>query len=220
MAYVDPNDNILKWENGDVVTPQAAKMNMHLDSVGTVTNALRRRGTYTVNNIPERTALVNTIGASNISNSNPLMVWRANADAGKRLEYTENGGTWHYVKTSQEVIDTGWVECPTSTGYDKQGSHGFLVRRIDDQVFIRWGVSATGMSAGSSNYDVATLPNSTFYPIGETYCLGISNSAARTSGARVVIIPDGKIQVRNGTTGGGYVLAAEGSSWFVGPNTP
>lgn len=133
MAYVDPNDNILKWENGDVVTPQAVKMNMHLDSVGTVTNALRRRGTYTVNNIPERTALVNTIGASNISNSNPLMVWRANADAGKRLEYTENGGTWHYVKTSQDVNDTGWVNITSIT--PQAGEH-FQYRVKDGVVFI------------------------------------------------------------------------------------
>lgn len=155
MAYVDPNDNILKWENGDVVTPQAAKMNMHLDSVGTVTNALRRRGTYTVNNIPERTALVNTIGASNISNSNPLMVWRANADVGKRLEYTENGGTWHYVKTSQDVVTK--VSVPRNTS---QTTSGELWATFDGLVVTAWGTVTCTVSNPVSSVTLGTLPAS------------------------------------------------------------
>lgn len=52
--------------------------------------------------IAARNALVTSIGPANITTSNPLLVWRADAPAGSQYEYSTNGGsTWHTIVTSQ-----------------------------------------------------------------------------------------------------------------------
>lgn len=161
MTYVDPADDILKWEENDVIVSLASKMNMHLDSVGVITRDLKRKGTYQVADVPARTALVNSIGAANISVSNPLFVWRANAATGRKLEYTINGSAWENFPSSE----TSYSTSPTLTA-GTNWSITDVTAEIDNRdILLRFtasyaGTINVGATGNIANQLVATLPDS------------------------------------------------------------
>ena len=71
--------------------------------------------TWRVANVAGRTNIFTAVGPG--STADPVMVWRADAPAGRQLEYnvtSDNAvANWHYVPTSQE--DTGWVNITSIT---------------------------------------------------------------------------------------------------------
>ena len=109
--------------------------------------------TWRVANVAGRTNIFTAVGPG--STANPVMVWRADAPAGRQLEYnvTSNNATanWHYVPTSQD--DTGWVNC-TIDGAGWVNAETVQVRNKGGIVYVR----------GSVHNSTAT-PN-TFHNIG------------------------------------------------------
>lgn len=66
---------------------------------------------HKVANTTQRAAAYATHGASA---ANPLFVWRTDAPNGRELEYTKNGSTWYYVKTSEDTM-TSMVQRGTAS---------------------------------------------------------------------------------------------------------
>lgn len=166
---------------------------------------------WNVANITGRTNLFNLIGASA---SRPLYVHRQDAPVGRQLEYNRTTSNvtdnWHYVKTSED--DTGWVQCPTISPFQPQGSSSFRVRRTGNWVSIEWGIAPTGVTANSVQ-DVATVPVG-FRPPSGVYLGAWTNVAAARNAGFVVEAP-GNIQLRTAPTVGGYFLIPSGSGWYL-----
>ncbi len=171
--------------------------------------------TWRVSNEAGRTNIFTAVGPG--STANPVMVWRADAPAGRQLEYnvTSSNATanWHSYSSSQD--DTGWVQCPTLPGFSPQGGSSFRVRRRGKKVNLEWGIAGSGILPNTA-VDVATVPDG-FRPLsgGESHGLCFSNTAGARGTTGLVVSPTGSIQIRTGAVVGGYYLAQSGHSWFV-----
>lgn len=167
---------------------------------------------WKVANVTGRTTIFNAVGPG--TTSNPVIVWRADAPAGRQLEYNVTNSNvtdnWHYVKTSED--DTGWVQCPTISPFQPQGSSSFRVRRTGNWVSIEWGIAPTGVTANSVQ-NVATVPVG-FRPPSGVYLGAWTNVAAARNAGFVVEAP-GNIQLRTAPTVGGYFLIPSGSGWYL-----
>jgi hypothetical protein len=108
----DPNGLVL-FEVGDTLTPLATNLNAMTNSISAAFNTNLR--IWPVANAAGRTAKVTEIGVGNISNAKPLFVWRADATAGRNLEYTVNGSTWLYYSDDRPLIHSSWRAATTQS---------------------------------------------------------------------------------------------------------
>lgn len=154
MATTDKN-GIVRFSDADIITPLAPVLN----SIGSsVSSALDKNARiWNVANTSARSALVAQIGASNISLSSPLFVWRADAATGLNLEYTINGVNWFgYGSTAIPKDDTGWIDLTYEAGYTAGTAKQLRYRIRDGVVYIQGG--ATGPFTSGSYKTVAMLP--------------------------------------------------------------
>ena len=86
------------------------------------------------------------------------------------------------------------------------------VRRIDNVVYLRWGVNGAGIPTNAFT-EVAQLPAG-FYSGSSIYAAGVSNSA--TAPVNISITSAGVMRVQVGSTAGSYYLAADGTCWVMG----
>ena len=150
MATIDPN-GVLFYQDSDNFTPPASLNLAQANLSSLIGNNTRFRR---VANLTARNALVASIGTSNITPDNPLLVWRADAVAGTQLEYTTNGSTWNVLVTNEYLAaqDTGWVDAPLRSGFT-----GFLrVRRIGRVVTMA--STVTGTWAANTTTGIADVP--------------------------------------------------------------
>lgn len=78
------------------------------------------------------------------------------------------------------------------------------------RIWLRGGWAAAGMSVGGL-HNAGQLP-AWAWPDRTYYFHAVSNNAANTSGARCIVYPDGRVQIRPGTSLGTYYLH-DGVSW-------
>ena len=147
MALTSP-DNIWTPDSSDnyaLTTDLAATA----DSIQDAITALRGNNAPTVRvaNVAERTTALADHGTP--TSSNPLIVFRADAGAGREIEYTTNGTTWRSLVAEE---DTGWVNVPTASNT----SGTFIARKLGDLVSIKANVSVT-ISANTTT-TIATVP--------------------------------------------------------------
>lgn len=101
---------------------------------------------HRVANTTARAALASSFSPTT---AKPLFVWRADADAGRQLEYTKNGSTWYSYRSSED--DTGWLDVTLFAGY----TGGMQVRRIGRSVSWRGTITrSAGNFAVGNNYTV------------------------------------------------------------------
>lgn len=151
--------------------------------------------TYKVSSIAARNALVASVGAVNITATNPLVVWRADAAAGSQWEYntTGGGGTWHTVLTSQWFATTeATITIPLAAGYTGSAS----AERIGRVVYLRWSCSST-FAANAAALPLFTVPAGWTPP---------SDTAASMGGTSLYpwtgrVTSAGAVQVRNNHSG-------------------
>ena len=77
----------------DNLTPLAGTFNLVSNATELAIKSSNR--ILSVADVAGRTALVTSTGTANISAEKPLMVWRADAPAGRNYEYTTDGSTWY-----------------------------------------------------------------------------------------------------------------------------
>lgn len=148
MALTSP-DNIWTPDSSDnyaLTTDLAATA----DSVQDAITALRGNNAPTVRvaNVAERNAALADHGTP--TTSNPLIVFRADAGAGRELEYTTNGTVWRTLVAEE---DTGWVDLTLTNGWSVQSGRSPQVRRLNGVVYMQ------GHVTGGSDTLIANLPN-------------------------------------------------------------
>lgn len=97
---------------------------------------------------------------SGISKSNPLIVYRQNAAAGRELEISTNGKS--FTTVNPPVENTGWQKTflNMSSGWKNHGSTSQTkIRRIGDRVFMNLYITRTGGTISSSN--IGNVKNTT-----------------------------------------------------------
>ena len=147
MATIDSN-GVLFYQDSDNFTPPASLNLAQSNLSDLLSSGVRFKR---VANTTARTALVSSIGLANITVNNPLFVWRADATAGFRLEYTSNGSGWHTVVTSEQ--DTGWQSVALAAGYTGTAA----VRKQGNRVYVRWSCS-TSFAANAAALPLFTVP--------------------------------------------------------------
>lgn len=136
--------------------------------------------TWRVANEAGRTNIFTAVGPG--STTNPVMVWRADAPAGRQLEYnvtSNNAATnWHYVPTSQD--DTGWLGVTMSGGWTSAyPDNPISSRLLDGQIFLAGSASPNGTLAANTWANIGSL-NSAHRPFSVTSdtFLGTSSNTA------------------------------------------
>lgn len=114
------------------------------------------------------------------------------------------------TKVGPHVVDTGWVDCPLNPGTTQQGSSLPQVRRIGKVVYMRWGISGTGRTAGTTT-NVFTVPAG-FRPVDWKYFPVISNTVGATG--RTVVRSDGTVQLGTSSSVGAYYIW-DSASWII-----
>lgn len=147
MATIDSN-GVLFYQDSDNFTPPVS-LNLAQSNLSDLLAAGVRF--KRVANTTARSALVTSIGLANITADNPLFVWRADATAGFRLEYTSNGSDWYTVVTSEQ--DTGWQPVTLASGYTGTAA----VRKQGNLVYVRWSCS-TSFAANAAALPLFTVP--------------------------------------------------------------
>ena len=150
MATIDSN-GVLFYQDTDSFTPPAS-LNLAQANLSSLLGESPRF--KRVANTTARTALVSSIGLSNITPDNPLLVWRADAAAGSQLEYTTNGTTWNVIVTNAYLAaqDTGWVAATLRPGFT-----GYLrVRRIG--LIVHMESAVTGSLTANTTTGLADIP--------------------------------------------------------------
>ena len=204
MALTSP-DNIWTPDPGDLYHPTVSLGGM-ADSIQDAITALRGNNAPTVRvaNVAERTTALADHGTP--TSSNPLIVFRADAGAGREIEYTTNGTTWRSLVAEE---DTGWVNISIASGFSSQGSQQPQVRRINGIVYTRWGWSNSGMSVSSAYGTIGTIPAG-YRPGLSVYLTPTTHSAASTG--LMVVRDNGGIELRTGNPLGSYFLLP-GTTW-------
>lgn len=185
MATIDSN-GVLFYQDSDNFTPPASLNLAQSNLSDLLSSGVRFKR---VANTTARSALVTSIGLANITADNPLFVWRADATAGFRLEYTSNGSDWHTVVTSEQ--DTGWQSVALAAGYTGTAA----VRKQGNRVYVRWSCS-TSFAANAAALPLFTVPAG---------YLPSSDVAAALGGTSLYpwtgrITSAGAVQVRNNYT--------------------
>ena len=162
MATIDSN-GVLFYQDSDNFNPPAS-LNLAQSNLSSLLGESPRF--KKVANTTARTALVTSIGLVNITADNPLLVWRADAAAGSRLEYTTNGTTWNVLATSEYLAaqDTGWTNVTVGAGYT-----GVIPVQVRNKFgIIYWRGSVTKATAWTSAYQTvipaANIPTWAFAP--------------------------------------------------------
>ena len=142
-----------------------------------------RANTVRVANVSQRAAALADHGAP--STSNPLIVFRADAGAGRELEYTTNGTLWHTVDAN-EPEDTGWVNIPTASYV--QGN--VRARRVGDLVNLQFAGTMT-ISANTTT-NLASIPEPFLPEVSQAVSLiwggtGTAEYSSLTSGGALVV---------------------------------
>lgn len=159
-----------------------------------------------VPNVAARDALVASFGPTA---QKPLVVFRADAPAHLKVEYTTNGTTW----TSAGGSDSGWM-APASVAGAWSGSQTTLrSRRVGQLVSLRGflGPADSTAAAGSHN-QVATLASGHRPPAGFTYRWAVSTWVsgatpnAYKASAEVAINASGEVYVYTNETITGVTL--------------
>lgn len=111
--------------------------------------------------------------------------------------------------------DSGWVNCSVRSGFAMQSGRPPQVRKIGNRIWIRWGISSTGIATASTAYDVADAPVG-YRPVdGTEYFNCISSSTASTGGGgRWEINTAGVIKLTAPSSLGSYYLFESGAGWF------
>jgi hypothetical protein len=117
--------------------------------------ALSIKDPIPVTNTTTRAALITTLGALSpaitASTSNPIFVFRADAPAGRQVEFTVDGTNWEG--------DSAWTQTPITLGsgvtnYVTAPYAGLYVRRVNGVV---WVVGAVTKASWTNGDTVATL---------------------------------------------------------------
>ena len=160
MATIDSN-GVLFYQDSDNFTPPAS-LNLAQSNLSDLLAAGVRF--KRVANTTARSALVTSIGLANITVDNPLFVWRADATAGFRLEYTSNGYGWHTVVTSEQ--DTGWITTGLGITVTSNWSlTSYIMRRVGNRITGRLALTFRGNPLSSdaggdfTNAAIGTLPS-------------------------------------------------------------
>lgn len=144
MSTIDSN-GVLVYQDTDSFVPIQTALNLAQSNLSSLIGANPRF--RKVANTTARAALVTSIGAVNITPANPLLVWRADASAGKQLELTTDGSTW------------GYYEVATNTYYLLiAGQPTYDVRMWYKNGVMSVNVQGTAPLAGWVNWAIATLP--------------------------------------------------------------
>ncbi len=160
-----------------------------------------------------RTALLVTLAAASPSvvpsTSSPIFVFRADAGAGRELEYTIDGTTWLTI----DARDTGWIALPFETGFE---AHTVTItcqyRMIANRVFLAGLVKRTaGDFAALGNYTVSTLPSGYRPPQNAFFTGGATNGKSTPT---LVVDTDGLLYVRPTANAISYA-ALDSVSWFI-----
>lgn len=168
--------------------------------------SLEGRLVVPVPNQVARDALVASFGPSS---TRPLIVYRHDAPAGARIEWTTNGTSW----TPVGGADSGWVS-PASVAGAWSGSQTTLrSRRVGQLVSLRGflGPADSTAAAGSHN-QVATLASGHRPPAGFTYRWAVSTWVsgatpnAYKASAEVAINASGEVYVYTNETITGVTL--------------
>ena len=185
MATIDSN-GVLFYQDSDNFNPPAS-LNLAQSNLSDLLAAGVRF--KRVANITARSALVTSIGLANITADNPLFVWRADATAGFRLEYTSNGSDWHTVVTSEQ--DTGWRSVALASPYTGTAA----VRKQGNRVYVRWTCS-TSFAASAAALPLFTVPVG-YRPLTDVAAVLGGTSLYPWTGR---ITSAGAVQVRNNHT--------------------
>ena len=109
-------------------------------------------------------------------------------------------------------IDTGWVDCVMGEGFVAHNGTPPQVRRIGSVVYMRRGVSNTGIAANSGPEGVFTVP-AAFRPNGWRYVIVTGSTVS--NGGLAVVRDGGRVQVRTGPTLSPYYVF-ETAFWPLG----
>lgn len=128
-----------------------------------------------VPNVAARDALVASFGPTV---QKPLVVFRADAPAHLKVEYTTNGTTW----TSAGGSDSGWVS-PASVASAWSGSQSNFKSRLEGKrVTLRGFLGPLDGTAAAGNHNqVAQLASGHRPPAGQTYRWAVSATATSTT---------------------------------------
>ena len=179
MATIDSN-GVLFYQDSDNFTPPASLNLAQSNLSDLLSSGVRFKR---VANTTARTALVSSIGLANITQANPLLVWRADAAAGSQLEYTTNGSTWNVLVTSEYLTaqDTGWTPITFTSNWKSYGGSFATceVRRIGSVVYMK-GLASNTASAGTGSV-IGTIP-AQFRPLGTRLIPQVPGASTLISG--------------------------------------
>lgn len=152
-------------------------------------------GPHFVRDTTERAALATLLGPTT---ENPLIVWRKDATAGKRLETTSDGTAWYVL----DGRDTDWVSISVGGGYNAASTA--QCRKIGDQVFIRaqFNRNTGNVTSGDT---LGTLPSGSRPTGGLTHRYTVSGSTS--TNMKIGIDSSGVISV--GSTPSGTTTLVE-----------
>ena len=127
-----------------------------------------RAATVKVANVTQRAAALAAHGTP--STSNPLIVFRANAGAGRELEYTTDGSTWRTIVTED---GTEWTPATVSPGFEEyvSGSGPEYKVTLGGVVSVRGAVRPANATAAdaittTSDQPIFTIP-AAYHPVGD-----------------------------------------------------
>ena len=111
-----------------------------------------------------------------------------------------------------DLADSGWVNISVASGKAGQAGQPPQVRKIGDQVFVRWGWDATGIPVNTETV-VGTVPAG-YRPARTTYVNIVGSTGNQY--AMALINTSGVVSIRASSSGADYYLfPGETSGWFV-----
>src|SRR5690606_23836029 len=102
MGTTDSN-GVWLWDESDIIAPIQTALNLGQSNLSGLITELKDLGIHYVANEAARTALVATYAPSA---TRPLYVYRGDAPAGAKIEFSTNGTTWNRVYSSGRAAVT------------------------------------------------------------------------------------------------------------------
>lgn len=186
MATADAN-GIAIIQDADNLSPLHPVFNLLGQSVSNAFDANTR--IWPVANETARSAKVTEIGLANITGAKPLFVWRANAPAGRNLEFSTNGTVWNYYSSN---LDTASQTLTLNSGFTS--SDGLGLFRSGSTVFLEGTIRRTAGVYPTSFTTVSNIPVG-WRPNGFRRLPSAGYGSASANGLWVNITSGGDLQV-------------------------